>query len=209
MSSQSVISIHKALPIDLHKKGLVGVDEAGRGPLAGPVVASAVILNPYLSHQGLIDSKKLSAKQRQSWSQWIKANALDWSIEFVAPYEIDQFNILQASIIAMQRAVGQLDESAIEHILVDGHHVPSFNHPCMAVVKGDQRVQAISGASILAKVARDDYMITMDEQFPHYQFGQHKGYPTARHLEALAQYGPCDIHRKSFAPVRQWLVTYE
>lgn len=204
MCSQVVISAHQTLPMDLGQPGLVGVDEVGRGPLAGPVVAAAVMLDAQTAYQGLIDSKQLSHKKRVKWRDWIQLNTQDWAVAFVEPQEIDEINILQASLLAMQRAIEQLQSCHIKHVLVDGRHCPKIDYPKTAIIQGDQRVAAISAASILAKVARDDYMVTIDEHYPQYQFAKNKGYPTAVHRQALKQYGPCAIHRASFAPVQKW-----
>lgn len=183
---------------------IAGVDEAGRGPLAGPVYAAVVILNPQKSIQGLADSKQLTAKQRDFLYQEIVDKALAFAIARAEVAEIDNINILQASLLAMQRAVAQLAIQP-EEILVDGNRAPSFNVPARAIIQGDQTVPEISAASILAKVSRDREMCLLDETFPGYGFAQHKGYGTALHLERLRQLGPCHIHRQSFAPVRELL----
>lgn len=181
---------------------LCGVDEAGRGPLAGCVFAAAVILDPRRPVAGLADSKVLAAARREALAEAIRENAIAWSIAVATPGEIDEINILRASLEAMARAVAGLGV-APEEVAVDGLHVPpGLAAPCRAIVKGDRLVPAISAASILAKTARDAEMIALDSRYPGYGFARHKGYPTAEHLEALARLGPCAIHRRSFAPVR-------
>ena len=180
---------------------LAGVDEVGRGPLAGDVVAAAVILDPDKPIAGLDDSKKLSEKRRESLFVEIQYHALSWSIARASVAEIDQLNILHASMLAMKRAVEALP-SQPEHVLVDGNRVPDWRYPAEAVVKGDSRVQAIAAASILAKVTRDREMIAMETLYPGYGFAGHKGYPTKVHMAALEALGPTPIHRRSFAPVR-------
>lgn len=184
---------------------IVGVDEAGRGPLAGPVAAAAVILDPNRPIAGLQDSKKLSAAKRESLFEQIQAKALSYHIAYASALEIDQINILQASLLAMRRAVEGLSLLPTK-ALIDGIHCPPLRCPAEAVVKGDQKYAEISAASILAKVSRDRMMLALDQQFPHYGFAQHKGYPTAAHFNALAKHGPCDQHRRSFAPVRKVIV---
>ncbi|MBN1379428.1 MAG: ribonuclease HII [Gammaproteobacteria bacterium] len=180
---------------------IAGVDEAGRGPLAGPVVAAAVILDPQQQIIGLKDSKKLSAAKRAALSDEIRSKALAWAIALADAKEIDQINILQATMLAMQRAVNQL-KSAPQRVLVDGNRCPILDYPVEAIIKGDATVAAISAASILAKVQRDHIMLQLHEQYPQYDFEQHKGYPTKRHCELLMQFGPCPEHRRSYAPVR-------
>jgi ribonuclease HII len=180
-----------------------GVDEVGRGPLAGPVVAAAVVLRDG-GPEGLADSKKLTARRRASLAEEIKESALSWGLGRAEVEEIDRMNILRASHLAMQRAVAALSLSP-ELLLVDGNLLPSFPVPAVAVVKGDDRVPAISAASILAKVARDEEMIAMAEQHPGYGFDRHKGYGTRAHLSALRALGPTAAHRRSFAPVRELL----
>jgi len=179
-----------------------GVDEVGRGPLAGPVVAAAVILDPRRPITGLADSKRLSAARREALAEQIRADALAWALGRAEPEEIDRLNILQASLLAMRRAVEGLDPSP-RLVLVDGRHCPPLACTTQALVKGDSRIAAISAASILAKVARDREMLELHERHPQYGFDRHKGYPTAAHLEALARHGPCPQHRRSFAPVRR------
>ncbi len=179
---------------------IAGVDEVGRGPLAGPVIAGAVILNPDQPIRGLADSKKLSAKQRQRLAVEIQTQALACALGRAEVDEIDRFNILQASLLAMQRAILALTVLPTK-VLVDGNRCPVLACPSEAIVKGDATVAAISAASIIAKVARDAELCALHDQYPYYGFSQHKGYPTAVHLKALGRYGPCPAHRRSFAPV--------
>lgn len=181
-----------------------GIDEAGRGPLAGPVIAAAVILDPARHIKGLADSKKLSASDRLGLSEQIKSSALDWGIGRAEFHEIDTLNILEATMLAMQRAVAALENSP-ELILVDGNRTPALEVPARAIIKGDQLIPSISAASILAKVSRDLEMLEMDRLYPGYGFARHKGYPTPQHLQALSVHGLCDIHRRSFGPVKQYL----
>lgn len=181
---------------------LCGVDEAGRGPLAGCVFAAAVILDPARPVEGLADSKVLAAARRDDLAVAIRGNALAWAVAFATPGEIDEINILQASLLAMSRAIAGLAVDP-EEVAVDGLHVPrGVAVACRAIVKGDRLVPAISAASILAKTARDAQMVEMESRHPGYGFARHKGYPTPEHLEALSRLGPCEIHRRSFAPVR-------
>ncbi|WP_176552267.1 ribonuclease HII [Testudinibacter sp. TR-2022] len=184
---------------------IAGVDEVGRGPLIGAVVTAAVILDPNKPIVGLADSKKLSEKKRLLLVEAIKINALAWALGRAEPEEIDQLNILQASLLAMQRAVEALPIQP-HFVLVDGNKLPKLLMPAQAVVKGDSLVAEISAASILAKVARDQEMAALDQQYPHYGLAQHKGYPTALHLEKLQQYGILPQHRRSFAPVKKCLL---
>ena len=182
--------------------GLVaGVDEAGRGPLAGPVVAAAVILDELHPIKGLADSKVLTALRREKLFDEIRAKALCCAIASASVEEIDRLNILQATLLAMQRAVEAL-RLPPHRVVVDGNRVPRLKVPVAAVVKGDAKVAAISAASILAKVQRDRLCHELHERHPDYGFASHKGYPTAEHLEALLRLGPCDAHRRSYAPVR-------
>ncbi|MEH6570800.1 MAG: ribonuclease HII [Halioglobus sp.] len=181
-----------------------GVDEVGRGPLAGDVVAAAVILDPEKPILGLRDSKKLSEKKRLALAPLIKERALAWSVARASVAEIDEINILQASLLAMHRAVSSLSVQP-GYVLVDGNRTPRWHYACEAVVKGDDRVPAIAAASVLAKVQRDGELVALDAVYPHYGFAAHKGYPTARHLQALRQYGATPIHRCSFAPVKNLL----
>lgn len=187
-----------------HTYRVAGVDEVGRGPLAGAVVTAAVILDPARPIVGLNDSKKLSEKRRQVLSDEIKEKALAWSLGRAEVHEIDTLNILHATMLAMQRAVAGL-AIVPEFVLIDGNRCPSLPMPAQAVVKGDSRVAEISAASILAKVARDAEMEALDLACPQYGFAQHKGYPTAFHLEKLLIYGATEHHRRSFAPVRRVL----
>ncbi|MCG6976335.1 MAG: ribonuclease HII [Acidiferrobacterales bacterium] len=182
---------------------VAGVDEAGRGPLAGPVVAAAVILDVNKPVTGIRDSKKLSAAKREALSAEIKDNALAWSIATASVEEIDSINILQATMLAMTRAVASLSLSP-QVVIVDGNKAPAIAYECHTAVKGDNWVPAIGAASILAKVERDRIMLEADKNLPNYGFAAHKGYPTRAHIEALEREGISDIHRKSFAPVRKY-----
>ena len=183
-----------------------GVDEAGRGPLAGPVIAAAVILNPAKPIAGLADSKMLSEKKREILATIIQEQALAWALGRAEVEEIDNINILQASLLAMQRAVEKLIIKP-ELALIDGNKCPVLNCKTQAVIQGDKTVPAISAASILAKVTRDKEMLLLHEQYPQYGFAKHKGYGTKIHLDALHQFGVSAIHRRSFAPVRQIVFT--
>lgn len=183
---------------------IAGVDEVGRGPLVGAVVTAAVILDPARPIVGLADSKKLSEKRRLALYDEITDKALAWSLGRAEPQEIDQLNILHATMMAMQRAVAGLSVVP-DYVLIDGNRCPALPMTAQAVVKGDSRVAEISAASILAKVTRDREMAELDKVFPAYGFAQHKGYPTAFHLEKLAQLGATEHHRRSFAPVRRVL----
>ena len=183
---------------------VAGVDEAGRGPLAGPVVAAAVILDPMVRIEGLADSKRLSAQRRAELDLEIRESALSCAVARVGVDVIDAVNILHATMQAMRDAVARLDPSP-EEVLVDGNCCPELPYPARAVVRGDASVAAISAASILAKVARDREMIEMDRQYPEYGFARHKGYGTRAHRDALLRFGPSPIHRLSFAPVRSAL----
>lgn len=185
---------------------IAGVDEVGRGPLVGAVVTAAVILDPNNPILGLADSKKISEKKRLMLCSEIKEKALSWSIGRAEPHEIDQLNILHATMLAMQRAVAGLSLTP-DFVLIDGNRCPALPMPAQAVVKGDSLVAEISAASILAKVTRDQEMADLDQQYPEYGFAQHKGYPTAKHLEQLTRFGPISEHRRSFAPVRNILAT--
>ncbi|ELY4127164.1 ribonuclease HII [Cronobacter malonaticus] len=187
-----------------HTHLVAGVDEVGRGPLVGAVVTAAVILDPLKPIVGLADSKKLSEKRRLELFDEIKEKAIAWSLGRAEPHEIDELNILHATMLAMQRAVAGLAVTP-EYVLIDGNRCPALPMPSMAVVKGDSRVAEISAASILAKVTRDAEMAELDLTFPQYGFAQHKGYPTAFHLERLAEHGATAHHRRSFAPVRRAL----
>lgn len=183
---------------------IAGVDEVGRGPLVGAVVTAAVILDPTRPIVGLADSKQLSEKRRLALYDEIKEKALAWSLGRAEPEEIDQLNILHATMLAMQRAVAGL-AVVPDFVLIDGNRCPALPMPAQAVVKGDSRVAEISAASIMAKVTRDREMVELDERFPAYGFAQHKGYPTAFHLEKLAALGATEFHRRSFAPVKRAL----
>lgn len=183
---------------------IAGVDEAGRGPLAGAVFASAVILDPGRAIEGLTDSKKLSPKRREAFEHLIKTRALAWAVASADVTEIDSINILQATLLAMQRAVGQLTVLP-SLVQVDGNRAPILPMAVQTIIKGDLTVAAISAASILAKTARDASVMELHRQYPDYGFAQHKGYGTALHLERLRALGPCPAHRRSFAPVRQCL----
>ncbi len=178
-----------------------GVDEVGRGPLAADVVTAAVILDPQRPITGLADSKKLSEGKRELLYEEICNRALAWSIARASVAEIDELNILQASLLAMKRAVDGLSIKP-EHVLVDGNKIPSWQYSAQAVVKGDSRVPAISAASILAKVCRDREMVAYDKQYPGYGFAQHKGYPTRQHRDAIVRLGITPIHRRSYGPVK-------
>lgn len=180
---------------------ICGVDEAGRGPLAGAVFAAAVILNPARPIAGLADSKMLSEKRRDALALMIREQALAWCVAVASVEEIDAINILQATLLAMKRAVEGLGMTPDE-VVIDGLHVPKIALRSRALVQGDRLMAEISAASILAKTARDAEMVAMHQQYPHYGFAQHKGYGTAAHLQALHGHGPCPIHRRSFAPVR-------
>ena len=183
---------------------MAGVDEAGRGPLAGPVFAAAVILDDLLPIQGLADSKKLTPKKREHLYEIIKAQALCFCVATASVEEIDQLNILQATLLAMQRAVKGLRLKPSK-VLVDGNRLPVLDIRAEAIVKGDSTVPSISAASILAKVERDRWCVEVDAQFPNYGFLTHKGYGTQMHLRALQEHGPCVLHRRSFAPVAKLL----
>lgn len=181
---------------------VAGVDEAGRGPLAGPVVAAAVILDATRPISGLADSKKLSAKKRELLAIEIREKSLAWAIGRVDHEQIDRLNILQASLLAMKLAIESLG-IAPDQVMVDGNQCPQIHYPVEAVVRGDQTVAAISAASILAKVARDDEMLMLDSVYPGYGFAKHKGYPTSEHILALETLGVTPVHRRSFAPVNR------
>ncbi len=184
---------------------ICGVDEAGRGPLAGPVYAAAVILDPARPVSGLADSKKLSEKRRKELALAIKQHAAGWATAEASVAEIDEFNILRASLLAMRRAVESLPLRPQE-VWVDGLHCPNTGYPSRAIVKGDSSVAAISAASILAKTTRDAAMLLLHEQYPQYGFDEHKGYPTAAHLAAIKLHGVSAVHRRSFRPVRELLL---
>jgi len=198
---------NKELPPFEYPQGyqlVAGVDEVGRGPLVGDVVTAAVILDPNNPIEGLNDSKKLSEKKRLALLPEIKQKALAWSVGRCSPEEIDQLNILQATMVAMQRAVEGLNVTP-DLVLIDGNRCPQLPMQSQAVVKGDLRVAEISAASIIAKVVRDQEMEELDKQHPEFGFAKHKGYPTKAHLEAIEQHGVIDQHRKSFKPVKRAL----
>lgn len=183
---------------------IAGVDEVGRGPLAGPVIAAAVILDPENPIEGLMDSKKISEKKRILLSKEIQEKALSWAMGRAEHDEIDSINILQASLLAMKRAIESLSIKP-ELVLVDGVYCPDIIYKVEAVIKGDCKIPAISAASIIAKVARDNEMIALENVYPGYGFSQHKGYPTKMHINALKELGISSIHRKSFSPVKRLL----
>ncbi len=193
---------------DYEGPDLAGVDEVGRGPLAGDVVAAAVILDPARPIEGLRDSKKLSEKRRETLAVEIRERALAWCVARATVAEIDELNILQASLLAMHRAVKGL---AVQpgFVLVDGNRLPRWEYRAQPVVKGDDRVPAIAAASILAKVQRDAELVALESRYPGYGFASHKGYPTAAHLSALRELGVTPAHRRSFAPVRELLDALE
>ncbi|MBA0922634.1 MAG: ribonuclease HII [Nitrosospira sp.] len=181
---------------------ICGVDEAGRGPLAGPVFAACVVLDPDYQIAGLTDSKKLSEKKRDDLTLIIKTRSIAWAIAFASVEEIDQLNILQASLLAMKRAVESLS-FVPNKVLVDGNRSPCLDFPTEAIIGGDNLVPEISAASILAKTARDAEMLRLHHCFPNYGFDQHKGYPTKGHISALQKHGPSVVHRRSFSPVKK------
>ena len=183
---------------------IAGVDEVGRGPLAGDVVAAAVILDPMVPVTGLADSKKLGDRRREQVAERVRGQSLAWAFGRANVAEIDNLNILNASLLAMHRAVAGL-AMAPDLVLVDGNRLPDWSYAARAVVRGDSRCAAIAAASVLAKVQRDAELGDLERQFPGYGFARHKGYPTAVHLEALVRLGPCAVHRRSFAPVRRVL----
>ncbi len=184
---------------------ICGVDEAGRGPLAGPVYAAAVILGPDFDTEGLRDSKKLSESKRYSLAVHIKKNALAWSVGICSASEIDEINIHQATLLAMKRAIEGLNGYTSIKVMVDGLFCPQINFPCEAIVKGDDKVAEISAASIIAKTERDLKMIEIDKIYPGYQFKKHKGYPTKLHIAMIKSEGLCEYHRKSFSPIKEML----
>lgn len=192
------------LSIELDHSLMCGVDEAGRGPLAGPVFAAAVILDPTKPISGLRDSKKLTSARRDVLALQIRQRALAWSIAECSEEEIDRLNILQATMLAMRRAVEGLSVQPTL-ALIDGNRCPAMTIRCEFIIKGDDKVPAISAASILAKTARDAALVVLHLQFPQYAFDQHKGYPTALHLARLREHGVSPVHRKSYAPVRALL----
>jgi len=187
---------------------LCGVDEAGRGPLAGPVFAAAVVLDPRRRLRGLDDSKKLPERTRLELAGLIKERAVAWAVASASVEEIDALNILRATLLAMQRAIAALG-IAPDRVLVDGLHCPSVAFETRAIVDGDAKIKAISAASILAKTARDGEMVRLAAAYPQYGFDRHKGYPTPEHFECLYRFGPCLVHRRSFHPVRLLLAQGE
>ena len=194
------------MPLLSQPEGLVcGVDEAGRGPLAGPVVAAAVILDPARPIAGLNDSKKLSAKRREALAIEIREKALAWAVAEASVEEIDRINILQASLLAMRRAVEALSTRP-EHALIDGNRCPALPCTAEAIIGGDGKVASIAAASILAKTVRDAGMLELHAVYPQYGFDRHMGYPTAVHLTALREHGVTPVHRRSYAPVAQLLL---
>jgi ribonuclease HII len=195
------MTLRQTVVLHVGPLGLCGVDEAGRGPLAGPVTAAAVMLDPARPIDGLRDSKKLSAAARERLADAIRENAAAWCVAESSVAEIDQLNILQATMLAMQRAVAGLGR-APDDVWVDGNRCPEWAWRSQAVVKGDDKVAAIAAASILAKTARDRFMCRLHDEYPAYGFAQHMGYGTAAHLAALKAHGACPHHRRSFAPVK-------
>lgn len=183
---------------------IAGVDEAGRGPLAGPVIAAAVILDKRQAIPGIRDSKVLSDKKRESLSRQIKEKSIAWSVASVSPTVIDEINILNASLLAMKNAVLGLQVEP-SHVQVDGNRCPDLQISVECIVKGDALIDCIGAASIIAKVTRDRLMVEMDAEYPGYGFSEHKGYPTRKHIQALTEIGVCEIHRKSYAPVKKQL----
>lgn len=192
------------MPLLLPEGLICGVDEAGRGPLAGPVVAAAVILDPKKPILGLNDSKKLSAKRREALAIEIRTKALAWAVAEASVEEIDCINILQASLLAMRRAVEALHITP-ERALIDGNRCPDLSCPSEALIGGDGKVAAIAAASILAKTVRDEGMLQLHQAFPEYGFDRHMGYPTAQHLAALMEHGVSPVHRRTFGPVARLL----
>ena len=184
-------------------KTVAGVDEAGRGPLAGPVVVAAVILNPEIEIEGLNDSKKISEKKREELFEIIRETAIDWNVQIIPAKKIDEINILQATFLGMEKAVENLKVKP-EVCLIDGNQIPEkLKHFAQAIIKGDSRFASIAAASILAKVTRDRIMKKLHEKFPVYNFKKNKGYPTREHLKAISKYGIISAHRKSYRPVRE------
>jgi|TARA_B100001741_G_scaffold267098_1_gene233182 ribonuclease HII len=183
---------------------IAGVDEAGRGPLAGPVVSAAVILDPNYKLVGLNDSKKLSVIKRKALSDEIKTHSKAWSIGIATVEEIDDLNILGATLLSMKRAIKDLS-GVPEKVIVDGQFTPEIDVPCEAIIQGDATEESIMAASIIAKVERDMIMVELDKKYPHYGFSKHKGYPTKLHLQILKKFGPCNDHRQTFKPVKTYL----
>lgn len=199
-----MVNTHDSVIVDGILPWVAGIDEAGRGPLAGPVVAAAVVLDPARPIDGLADSKKLSARRREALAIEIRAHALAWGIGRADVEEIDRLNILHATMLAMQRAVAALPRLP-DRAMIDGNRCPALACESVAIVGGDDSEPAISAASILAKTARDAEMLALHALLPQYGFDRHMGYPTARHIDALKRHGPADCHRRSFAPVRRCL----
>ncbi|MDQ3187000.1 MAG: ribonuclease HII [Pseudomonadota bacterium] len=187
---------------------ICGVDESGRGPLAGPVYAACVVLNPDYKIEGLADSKTLSEDKRNTLTTAIKTYSVAWAIAFASVKEIDQLNILQASLLAMKRAVESLSFIP-DRVLVDGNQRPRLRVPVSTIVRGDSLIPEISAASIIAKTARDAEMVALHQRFPHYGFDRHKGYSTEQHIAALRVHGASIVHRRSFAPVRELIPNYK
>ena len=183
---------------------IAGVDEAGRGPLAGPVVSAAVILDPNYKLVGLNDSKKLSVIKRKTLSDEIKTHSKAWSIGIATVEEIDDLNILGATLLSMKRAIKDLS-GVPEKVIVDGQFTPEIDVPCEAIIQGDATEESIMAASIIAKVERDMIMVELDKKYPHYGFSKHKGYPTKLHLQTLKEFGPCNDHRQTFKPIKKYL----
>ncbi|WP_110692509.1 ribonuclease HII [Salinicola halophyticus] len=205
MPSKSSTTVWPEIIIEYDGHLIAGVDEVGRGPLVGSVVAAAVILDPARPIEGLTDSKCLSAARREAFDLQIRERSLAFAIGEASPQEIDSLNIYHATHLAMRRAIDALPIPA-EYLLIDGNRLPGHGCPGQAVIKGDLRHPAISAASIVAKVARDAQMMALDARHPDYGFCRHKGYSTPEHLDALARLGPLTEHRCSFAPVREWLM---
>ncbi|BAW80109.1 ribonuclease H [Candidatus Nitrosoglobus terrae] len=201
LASSSTEATDQALK---QRQWIAGVDEVGRGPLAGPVVAGAVILDPEKPILGVRDSKQLTASARERLAPMIQEQAIAWALGRAEVEEIDILNIFQASLLAMARAIAGL-AIVPSLVLVDGKHCPPTPYPVRAIIKGDQKIIAISAAAIVAKVARDEEMIALDQHYPGYGFKAHKGYPTRAHLAALERLGPCPLHRRSFRPIKQYL----
>lgn len=198
--TQSVFDFEQDHAVQHRPDRTAGVDEAGRGPLAGAVYTAAVILPEHYDLPGLTDSKKLSEKRREQLFDAIQQQAVAFAIHAVSAKDIDAMNIFQATMHGMTRAVQAL-ETVPEFVYVDGNRCPDWSYPSAALVKGDSRLACIAAASVLAKVARDREMLALDSQYPAYGFARHKGYPTAAHLAALVEQGPCPAHRRSYAPV--------
>ncbi|MGM8850857.1 ribonuclease HII [Salinicola sp. MH3R3-1] len=205
MPSKSSTTVWPEIIIEYDGHLIAGVDEVGRGPLVGSVVAAAVILDPARPIEGLTDSKCLSAARREAFDLQVRERSLAFAIGEASPREIDSLNIYHATHLAMRRAIDALPIPA-EYLLIDGNRLPGHDCPGQAVIKGDLRHPAISAASIVAKVARDAQMMALDARHPDYGFCRHKGYSTPEHLDALARLGPLTEHRCSFAPVREWLM---